>query len=152
MTMAITFEKFDVALQLAYESLLAEKAVSEYVGGLLVDIYNMSDEVVQTFADGFSFGDITRLGSIVPMAMARVESIEGLTGDEKKKLVRDIVLVAYTAIDRGSDGEQNNINIPFVFGSIERSAELFAINLVVNFVVDGLFNYMQSKGDVNKGA
>jgi len=150
--MAITFEKFDVALQLAYESLRAENAVSDYVGELLVDIYNMSDEVVQTFADGFSFGDITQLGSIVPAFMKRVESIEGLSGENKKALVRDMVLVVYTAIDRGPDGNQNNIDIPFVFGGIERKAELFALNLAVNFVIDGLFNYMQSKGDINKGA
>jgi len=148
--MSISLVRFDEALQVAFESLRSEDAVSDYVGTLLVDIYKISDEIVDIFSDGFSVRDITALGSIVPAAMTMVNGIDGLTGEEKKKLVRDIVLVVYTAIDRGPTGEENNINLPLVFGTIERKVELEMINFTTNIAVDALYNYMRSKGDLVK--
>ena len=152
--MAITFTRFDEALQMSFESLKAEGVVSDYVGTLLVDIYKMSDEVVESLSDGFSVRDISILASIVPGAMKMVNGLSDLSGEEKKSLVRDIILVVYTAIDRGADGKQNNIDLPLVFGPIERKVERMMISFITNTVVDGLYGYMKSKGDlkVNEGA
>jgi len=141
-------KNMEAALQTAYSDLFRDKRVSEIVGDLLVDINRISSGIVDILADGFGFDDLTKIAALVPEFMKIVENIQGLSGDAKRSLVRDIVLTVYVALDRGESGKENNIDIPIVFGPIERVIEYKLIDFVAFTAVDALHKYMESKGDI----
>lgn len=143
--MPVTFDRFDFALQKAYDTLFEEKQVLPVLGTLLQDVYRISEDIVKTLEDGVSFSDIQEISKMVPQFIGLTDKIDNIDEEEQKKIVRDIVLLIYVALDRGEDGKQNNIDIPFVFGPIERKVELTIIDLVTKSVVNAVYDYMKAK-------
>lgn len=128
--MGVTATNFDKALSKAYDTLSKENQVSTLLGALLDKIYVVANTVVLSLDDGIDFNDLPSFGVVTQDMLDIIEGVDGLSKEDQKKLLRDIFLVVYVALDRGVTGEENNINVPFAFGPIERKIELEVINLV----------------------
>jgi hypothetical protein len=58
------------------------------------------------------------------------------------------VWLIYHSIDTGPDGEQNRINLPIVFGSLEEKIEKSMIRIATEFAINAAYPYLKKEGSV----
>jgi len=112
------------------------------------EIHNIIGAVLDVFGDGLQLNDVTRIGEIVGPVMKLAASFKDYKGQEKKQFVIEVVWLVYRTVDTYPDGNHNNINIPFVFGSIERKLERGILSFSAGMAVDALYGRMKEGGEV----
>jgi hypothetical protein len=103
------------------------------------DINNIIDKVLDVFGDGLQLSDVTRIGEIVEPVMKLASTFEDYAGEDKKRFVIEVVNLVYRTIDTYPTGKENNINIPFVMGSLERRIERGILEFAVGMAVDAVY-------------
>lgn len=104
--------------------------------------------IVDVFGDGLQLSDITAIGKAVAPAMKLAATFEGYAGEDKKRFVVELVWLVYRTIDTYPDGNGNNINVPWVFGSIERKLERAIVAFAAGMAVDALYERMKDSEEV----
>jgi hypothetical protein len=113
--------------------------------GVINDIIKV---VLDVFGDGLQLSDVTRIGEIVGPVMKLAASFKDYKGLDKKRFVIEVVWLVYRTVDTYPDGNRNNINIPFVMGSIERKLEERLLSFGAGMAVDALYNRMREADEV----
>jgi hypothetical protein len=71
--------------------------------------------------------------------MKLASTFEDYAGEDKKRFVIEVVNLVYRTIDTYPTGKENNINIPFVMGSLERRIERGILEFAVGMAVDAVY-------------
>jgi len=94
--------------------------------------------VVECFRDGFSFSDVlTAAGTAIEIA----ETFTGLSGEEKKAFVLEVIKKAYKEIDP---------DIPWIPGFIETPIENFLLDNLLPPLIDYLVGLTKKPLKVNE--
>ena len=117
------------------------------VNANLDDILAIVEQVKDIFRDGIQLSDISAVGGIVPDIMKLVAAFDW-EGKDKKQFVIDVVWLIYQAVDTYPDGKQNNINLPVVWGDLERRVERAIVVFGTSMAVDAAFDRMRAAGEV----
>ena len=104
-------------------------------------------KVVDAWSDGLNWNDLLVLGELVPDLMRFVSDFPA-SGPAKRKVVKDTIWAVYRALDTCPDGNQNNIDLPVVFGALERKVEEMIVGFAVDMVIGSHFDKMREKGEV----
>jgi len=108
-------------------------------------ITEIADEVVDILKDGWQFGDVIDFFEVIGPLMELVEDVSDLDEATKDQFVADAVYLIYQTVDTYPDGEQNNIDIPFVFGGIERGLEKRLVDFASRAAIKALRSYIAKK-------
>jgi len=130
----------------AKESMSSEDVTK--VNENITNIVEMLDVVKDVFGDGIQLKDASRIGEIVAPVMKLAASFKDYKGEDKKRFVSEIVWLVYRAVDTYPDGNHNNINVPFLFGGIERKVERGFVTFAAGMAVDALYKRMKKDGEV----
>jgi len=95
------------------------------------------EKVVECFEDGFQFSDIL---TAVRTAAEIAEQFTGLSGDEKKAFVVEVVKKAYREVDP---------DIPVLPGFLERPLENYVLDNLVPYVIELIIDVSRGKVKVN---
>jgi hypothetical protein len=114
----------------------------------VTEIQGLAVAVQDIFRDGLQLSDLSKLGTIVGPLMQLAASFEEYKGLDKKRFVTEAVWLVYRTIDTWPDGNHNNINVPFVFGTFERKLERGVVCFAAGMAVDALYGRMKSGGEV----
>jgi hypothetical protein len=89
--------------------------------------------------DGLQLRDIMPILSAgLADIMQIVEEVGGMSGSAKLSLVQQLFIALYRFIDKGIDGKQNRINIPWVPDSVEGFIEDKLLPVLVSFAVEAV--------------
>ena len=83
--------------------------------------------IEEAFGDGLQFSGLHVIGEAVAPIMTLASTFGDFGGGDKKTFVQEVVWAIYTAIDKGPDGDENNVNVPWVMGSIETKRRSSAV-------------------------
>jgi hypothetical protein len=97
------------------------------------------DRLKVAFGDGLDFVDLQVIGEVVSPIMNLANQFEEFSGAEKKGFVQEVIWVVYNALDKGKDGSSNNINLPWLFGSLEAKVEKAIIFLASGTAVEAVY-------------
>ena len=111
----------------------------------LPEISKIANEVVDILADGWQWDDAASLGKLVKPVMEMAATITDYSGEQKKQFVVDALWLVYRTVDGGPDGTENRIDIPILFGSLERGLEKKAVSFAVEFAIFGLFDHLREQ-------
>jgi hypothetical protein len=103
------------------------------------EISAIIDKVLDIFGDGLQLNDITRIGEIIEPTMKLADTFEDYVGEDKKRFVTQVVNLIYKVIDTYPTGKENNINIPFVMGSLERKIESGILTFASGMAIDAIY-------------
>lgn len=112
------------------------------------EINDIIDNVLDIFGDGLQLDDITHLGNIVEPIMRLASTFNDYAGEDRKRFVIEVVCLVYKTIDTYPTGTENNINIPFVMGGLERKIERGLLTFAAGMAVEAV--YAKYKKDVDK--
>lgn len=104
--------------------------------------------IMDVFGDGLQLSDITSLGKAIAPAMKLAAGFDDYQGADKKRFVIELVWLVYRTIDTYPDGNANNINIPFVMGTIERKIERGIVAFAAGMAVDAVYDKLKENGEV----
>lgn len=141
-------EDVTAAFSASLQGLSDQVADPERLEEKLPELAAIADDVVDVFKDGWQWADLISLGELVRPIMVLASEIEAYTGEQKRQFVVDAVWLIYRSIDGGPSGNENRINIPLVFGSIETKIEKKIVAFVTDFAIGSLFNVLREKGEV----
>lgn len=127
-----------------------ERAVSvpEDVGIInenLPDIMKIADDVIDILKDGWQFGDVVDFFEVVGPLVDLSTNISEYDEEQKDQFVVDAVYLIYQTVDTYPDGNQNNIDVPFVFGGIERGLEKRVVNFATRAAIKALRAHIARK-------
>lgn len=105
-------------------------------------------DVVRTVEDGLQLSDLTALGGVVEPLMRLAASFQDYAGPDKRRWVIEAVWLAYRVADTYPDGKHNNINIPILWGELERRVERSIISFGAGMAIDALYGRMKADGEV----
>ena len=112
------------------------------------ELNRIIEAVLEVFGDGLQLEDVTKIGQIVGPVMKLAASFKDYAGTDKKRFVIEVVWLVYRTVDTYPDGNRNNINIPFVFGSVERKLERGILSFAAGMAVDALYKRMKGDDEV----
>lgn len=121
-----------------------ESKMQEYVEQLT----SIIQDVVTAVGDGLQLSDLTALGKTVGPLIQLAASFHDYTGPDKRRFVVEAVWLAYRVADTYPDGKHNNVNIPVVWGSLERRVERSIVSFAAGMTVDAMYDRMKSCGEV----
>lgn len=110
------------------------------------EISSIADEVIDILADGFQWADIISFFKVVSPLMELTEKIDQYNGEEKEQFVVDAVWMIYETVDTYPDGESNRINIPILFGGLEKKFEKEMVNFVARAAIKAVHAFGKEKG------
>jgi len=111
-------------------------------------IAGIVSNIEEAFGDGLQFSDLHVIGQSVGPIMTLASSFDDFGGGDKKSFVQEVVWAIYTAIDKGEDGNENNVNVPWVMGGIETKIEKAVLCFAAGMAVDALFDRMRDADEV----
>jgi len=114
----------------------------------LPELAEIADMVSEALEDGFQFSDVVAFGKVVSPIMKLASKLGDLGGEAKKQFVVDAVWLTYKTLDGYPDGNANNINVPWLSGSVERRVERETITFCAEWAVNALYKDLKEKGDV----
>jgi len=129
--------------KLIKESNPANKSVFE---DNLPAISTVAEDVVDILSDGFQIEDIAGFCKVVGPIMEMAKDISDLSKKEKEQFVVDTVWMIFHAVDTYPDGEGNRINVPILFGGLERKFEKKMVDLATRSAVKAIYEFGKSKG------
>jgi hypothetical protein len=103
---------------------------------------------VHILDDGVQLSDFSNLGPVVAPLMRLAAEFENLDGSSKKAFVSEVVYMVYRIVDGWPDGKQNNINIPWLFGGMEKGIEKTVCYFAAGMAVEALYDGMSASGEV----
>ena len=112
------------------------------------EVIRVVTQVCDLIKEGPELSDVSKIGQAVAPAMKWASEFKEYEGEQKRQFVIDLVWLIYRTIDTLPDGKGNNVNIPIVFGSLERRAERAFVHFAVGVAVDALFDRMRKQGEV----
>jgi hypothetical protein len=104
--------------------------------------------IEEAFGDGLDFSDLHVIGQVVGPIMKLASNFGDFEGEDKKTFVQEVVWAIYTAIDKGPNGDQNNVNVPWLVGALETKVEKKIIKFAAGMAVDALFKRMRDADEV----
>jgi hypothetical protein len=122
-----------------------EDADAEKLNAHSGEINNIIDKVLDVFGDGLQLNDVTRIGEIVEPVMELASTFEDYAGEDKKRFVIQVVNLVYKVIDTYPTGKENNINIPFVMGALERKIEHGILTFATGMAIDAVYKGWKNK-------
>jgi hypothetical protein len=146
--MEIEIDKVKSLLAKIAEESEIESADAEKIAKHADDINGIIDKVLDVFGDGLQLADVTRIGEIVEPVMKLAATFEDYAGEDKKRFVIEVVNLVYKTIDTYPTGNENNINIPFVMGSLERRIERGILTFAAGMAVDAVYSRLKESGEV----
>ena len=111
----------------------------DLVGEHLPEIHKLAVQAMNVLKDGFQWMDIVALGAMVPAVMQIAGKISDLENVQKTRFVKDAMWVAYRAIDEGPSGKGNLINIPLLFGGLEKRFEEMLVKFAVELAIKAVY-------------
>ena len=105
-------------------------------------------ELQLAFGDGLDLSDFEVVGQTVGPIMKLASDFNDYEGAQKKEFVKEVVWTIYSAIDKGESGDENNINIPWLVGSVETRVEKWVIKFAAGLAVDALFSRLRKSAEV----
>jgi len=118
--------------------------VKEY----LPKIEEIAADVKKTLGDGFQWQDVVLIFRCVRPLMTIAKEIDGLSGEQKKEFVKEAIWLVYKTYDGGKSGNENNIDIPLLFGAFERKVEETVIPMMAEVAVEALYPVLKEKGEL----
>jgi hypothetical protein len=112
------------------------------------EIVNIIDKVLDVFGDGLQLNDVTRIGEIIEPAIKLAATFEDYAGEDKRQFVIELVNIVYRVVDTYPTGKENNINIPFVMGALERKIEHGILTFAAGMAVDAVYKKMKDNEEV----
>ena len=119
---------------------------TETIDKFLPEIKEIAAAVGKTLGDGFQWTDVISIVKIAKPLMVLVKDVEGLSGDQKRDFVKEAIWVAYKTYDDGPSGNENNIDIPLLFGPFERKVESIVLPMMAEIAVECLYPEMKESG------
>lgn len=119
---------------------------SSTIEKFLPEIKKIAAEVGKTLGDGFQWTDVVDLVRIARPLMILVKDVEDLSGEEKRAFVKEAIWVAYKTYDDGPTGNENNIDIPYLFGPFERKVEAIVVPMLAEVAVSVLHPELKERG------
>ena len=121
---------------------------TEKIKGNLDAVNEIIAIIVDVFGDGLQLSDITAVGKAVGPAMKLAAGFEDYEGADKKRFVVEVIWLVYRTVDTYPDGNHNNINVPWVFGGIERKLEYAIVAFAAGMAVDALYDKLKENDEV----
>lgn len=112
----------------------------------LPEIKKIAEEVGKTLGDGFQWTDVVGLIKIARPLMIMVKDVNELSNPEKRDFVKEAVWLAYKTYDEGPSGNENNINVPFLFGAFEKKVEEIVVPMLAEVAVEALYPELKERG------
>ena len=119
---------------------------SDTIEKFLPQIKEIAAQVGQTLGDGFQWRDVVDLIKIAKPLMLLVKDTNDLSGEQKRDFVKEAVWLAYKTYDDGPEGDENNINIPLLFGAFERKVEEIVVPMLAEVAVEMVYPELKEKG------
>lgn len=110
------------------------------------EISSIASNVVNLLDDGFQWQDVIGFYYIVGPVMDIAKEISEYSGEDKEQFVVDTMWMIYQAVDTYPDGESNRINIPLLFGGLEKKFEKALIDFVTRSSVKAVYKFGKEKG------
>jgi len=110
----------------------------------LPQIKQIAADVQKAVGDGFQWSDVLVLMKIAKPLMLLVKDADGLANSSKCAFVKEAIWLAYKTYDDGPGGDENNIDIPILFGPFERKVEEIVIPLIAEVLVSGLYDELKA--------
>jgi len=105
------------------------------------------DTIKEGFDDGLDLSDLHVVGEIVGPIMKLASSFSDYEGADKKQFVQEVVWTIYCAIDKGEDGDENNINLPWLVGGMETKVEKWVIKFAAGMAVEAVYKHSKETND-----
>jgi len=107
---------------------------------------NTFKAAVDRLKDGFQLNDVIPIFSAAVVdIMGIANELVGATGEQKRKFVTDMCVALYNFIDKGPDGTQNRIHIPWVPSMVENYIEAQVLPLAIRMVIEAVCTIWKSK-------
>ena len=111
-------------------------------------ICKLIQSFVDIFGDGLQWTDFSKIGSIIAPLMTLAASFKDYRGKDKKRFVSEVMWLIYRVVDTYPNGNGNNINLPFVFGTFERKLERYMITFATEMAIESLYSRMKASGEL----
>jgi hypothetical protein len=102
------------------------------------EIGNIAIEADRILADKFQWGDLFAFGALIPRLVDLSRSFNDLSYDARRAFVQDAAYMLYLLIDEGSEGTENRINIPVLFGDLEKKLERAVVHAIAGSVFSAI--------------
>ncbi len=146
------FQIIKTAIQSAFENDKDNAEVIKFsheMDMMLPGIKRIVAKVLSEFVEnGIWFEDVKFIGVAVGDIMMMAATIKKFTGGQKRQFVKDTIWLIYQAIDGYPDGDSNNLNVPLLFGSLEKGFERRALDFAVDMAVKGLYPWLRRMNKV----
>lgn len=121
------------------------KEITTVLQEKMPEIQKIADDTIDILKDGWQFSDVVDFFKVIGPLLDLVEDISEWDEDKKEDFVVAAMYFIYQTIDTYPDGKQNNINIPFLFGGIERKFEERALEFATRSAIRALCGYFDKK-------
>jgi len=112
----------------------------------LEEIAGVAEKAIEILADGFQWSDILTMFEIVGPLMEIAETVAQYDGKKKEQFVVDTVWLIYQVVDGYPDGAQNRIDIPLVFGGLEKTFEKKTIDFAIRCAIKSVHRFGKNHG------
>jgi hypothetical protein len=112
----------------------------------LEEIVKIADDVIDILKDGLQYSDAISFFEVVGPLMSLANTIsEEWDEDKKDQFVVDAVYLIYKTVDTYPDGNQNNIDVPLLFGGLERGFEKKTLDFATRSALKALRSYIEKQ-------
>jgi len=124
---------------------ISSLATGDLLKNKLPDIVKIADEVIDILKDGWQLGDVVEFFEVIGPLLELVNDMSELDEEQKDQFIVDAVWMIYQTVDTYPDGNQNNIDIPIVFGGIERGLEKKAVDFAARSSIKAIRAWIAKK-------
>lgn len=142
------------SLSLAKNELETTKKLGNVMDKYMPEFSAMANAVVAAIGDGFQFSDLSAFSKIIVRVMEIANEIGGMTGEEKRDFVVDVIWLLYHEIDTGPDGSANRIMVPGLnwlsavgITSTEEAVERYVLGMSTRFAIDTVYPFFKKYND-----
>ncbi len=114
----------------------------------VAEIQELIAALIDVFGDGVQISDMSKIGLIIEPLMKLAAAFSDYKGLDKRRFVIEVSWLVYRTVDTYPDGNRNNIDIPFVFGPLERRVERIMVAFAVGMAMDALYGRLKAEGAV----
>jgi hypothetical protein len=119
---------------------------AEVINEKMEEIVAIADDVIDIVKDGWQYSDIVSFFEVVSPLLKLAGTISTEWDEEKQdQFIVDTIYLIYQTVDTYPDGNQNRINIPLLFGGVERSFEKKALEFMTRAALKALRSHLKNK-------
>jgi len=110
------------------------------------EISSIADNVIDLLKDGFQWSDVVGFYKVIGPIMDIAKNIDQYGNEQKEQFVVDVMWIIYQGIDTYPDGESNRINIPVLFGGMEKKFEEKMVDMITRSAVKAVYSFGKQHG------